>query len=150
MWGPRTCVAAGVALLALGAIAGRAHPAATSACAPRLATASYTSSVQQALASGRDLWGGELLRARGGPTYAAARRFLTPLTQAMQWQGRPLTSSGTYYVPLSFPFTSYGSTVFALHVADGSETFTRLHKSAWKNQHRMKFGPCRPPRPPAQ
>jgi len=43
----------------------------------------------------------------------------------MQWQGRPLTSSGTYYVPLSFPFTSYGSTVFALHVADGSEIVTR-------------------------
>jgi hypothetical protein len=43
----------------------------------------------------------------------------------MQWQGRPLTSSGSYYVPLSFPFTSYGSTVFALHVADGSEIVTR-------------------------
>ena len=81
--------------------------------------------MQRAVASGRDLWGGELLRARGGPTYAAARRFLTPLTQGMQWQGRPLTSSGAYYVPLSFPFTSYGSTVFALHVADGSEIVTR-------------------------
>ena len=43
----------------------------------------------------------------------------------MQWQGRPLTTSGSYYVPFSFPFTSYGSTVFALHVADGSEIVTR-------------------------
>jgi hypothetical protein len=55
----------------------------------------------------------------------AARRFLTPLTQGMQWEGRPLTTSGSYYVPFSFPFTSYGSTVFALHVADGSEIVTR-------------------------
>ena len=81
--------------------------------------------MQQAVASGRDLWGGRLLRAREGPTYAAARQFLSPLTQGMQWQGRPLTSSGSYYIPLSFPFTSYGSTVFALHVADGSEIVTR-------------------------
>ena len=43
----------------------------------------------------------------------------------MQWQARPLTTSGSYYVPFSFPFTSYGSTVFALHVADGSEIVTR-------------------------
>ena len=56
---------------------------------------------------------------------AGAKRFLAPLTAGMQWQGRPLTSSGSYYVPLSFPFTSYGSTVFALHVADGSEIVTR-------------------------
>jgi hypothetical protein len=81
--------------------------------------------VAQAVASGRDLWGGELLRAPGGPTYAAARRFLAPLTQGLQWQRRPLTSSGSYYVPLSFPFTSYGAAVFALHVADGSEIVTR-------------------------
>ena len=118
-------VAALVALLALGSTAGRAGSAGASSCAPLTATAGYTSSVQQAVAAGPDLWGARLLHARGGPTYAAARRLLTPLTQAMQWQGRPLTASGSYYMPLSFPFTSYGSTVFALHVADGSEIITR-------------------------
>jgi hypothetical protein len=81
--------------------------------------------VSAAVASGRDLWGGELLRARGGPTYAAARRFLTPLTGALQWHGVPLTASGSYYVPLSFPYSSYGSPMYALHVADGSEIVTR-------------------------
>jgi hypothetical protein len=125
MRGLWTYVAAAVALLAIGATAGHARSAGTAACVPRTATAAYTSSVEQAVASGRDLWGAQLLRARAGPTYAAARRFLSPLTQAMQWQGRALTSSGSYYIPLSFPFTSYGSTVFALHVADGSEIVTR-------------------------
>jgi hypothetical protein len=125
MPGVRTYAAVAVALPALGAAAGVARPAGSEACAPRVAAPAYTSSVEQAVASGRDLWGGELLRARNGPTYAAARRFLTPLTQAMQWEGRPLTPSGSYYVPLSFPFTPYGSTVFALHVADGSEIVTR-------------------------
>ena len=77
------------------------------------------------MASGRDVWGSRLLRAPGGPTYAAARTFLNPLTGALQWHGRTLTPSGSYYLPFSFPFTSYGSTVFALHVADGSELITR-------------------------
>ncbi len=120
----RTYTAVAVALLALGAATHHAH-AASPSCAPRGATAAYTSSVQQAVSSRRDLWGGRLLRAPAGPTLAGAKRFLAPLTQGMQWQGRPLTSSGSYYVPLSFPFTSYGSTVFALHVADGSEIVTR-------------------------
>jgi hypothetical protein len=104
---------------------GRAHAAAAPACAPRFATAAYSSFVQRAVSSGRDLWGEVLLRKPAGPTYAAARTYLTPLTQGMQWAGRPLTASGSYYLPLSFPFTPYGSTVFALHVADGSEIITR-------------------------
>jgi len=118
-------VAGAVALLAVGAGAVGARPAAGNACAPRLVTSAYASSVEQAVASGRDLWGGRLLRAPGGPTYAAARQLLAPLTQGMQWAGRPLTKTGSYYLPLSFPFTPNGSTVFALHVADGSEIVTR-------------------------
>jgi hypothetical protein len=125
MKGAKTPALAVAAVLLLGVTAGRARPAANAACAPRAATAAYTSFVQEAVSSGRDEWGAQLLRARGGPTYAAARRFLTPLTRALQWQGRTLTSSGSYYVPFSYPFTSYGSTVFALHVADGSEIITR-------------------------
>jgi hypothetical protein len=113
---------AAAALLTLGVTTtGRAG----SAACERSVTPAYAASVRQAVASGTDVWGSRLLRAPGGPTYAAAQRFLTPLTRALQWEGRPLTASGSYYVPLSFPFTSHGSTVFALHVADGSQIITR-------------------------
>jgi len=125
MWGARTYAAAAVALVALVATVGRARPAVSDACAPREATSDYTAVVGQAVAAGRDVWGGRLLRQPGGPTYEGARRLLTPLTRGLQWGGRPLTPSGSYYVPLSFPFTPHGSTVFALHVADGSEIITR-------------------------
>ncbi|HEX3807100.1 MAG TPA: hypothetical protein VHV52_10010, partial [Gaiellaceae bacterium] len=121
----RIYAAAAVALLALGAAAHQGRSAAvTAACASRVPTSAYSSSVAQAVSSNTDLWGSQLLHARGGPTYAAARKFLAPLTQAVQWGGS-LTASGSYYVPLSFPFTPYGSTVFALHVADGSQIVTR-------------------------
>jgi hypothetical protein len=115
------------AVLVVAATAGAAEDArpAASACGPRWATAAYTGSVREAVSSGRDLWGERLLAARGGPTYAAAQRYLTPLLHAIQRQQRPLTPSGFYYIPLSFPFTSYGSAVFALHVADGSQIITR-------------------------
>jgi hypothetical protein len=125
MRGLRAYAAAGAALAALGATAHAGRTSATSSCAPRTVTASYASSVQQAVDSGRDLWGGELLRAKGGPTLEAASRYLSPLTRGMQWGGRSLDTTGSYYLPLSFPFTPYGSTVFALHVADGSEIITR-------------------------
>src|SRR5438046_1849728 len=120
--------AVAVALLVLGAGTGRAHPS-TAACAPRLASAGYTASVEQAVASNTDLWGAQLLRAPGGPTLAGARRFLAPLSGAVQW-GAPLTAGGSYYLAFSFPFTSYGSTVYALHVADGSEIITRRVEGA--------------------
>ena len=94
-------------------------------CASAQAPPSYTASVARAVASNRDLWGEQLLRAPGGPTLAAASSHLAPLTQGLQWQGQPLTASGAYYLPFSFPFTTHGSTVFALHAADGSEILTR-------------------------
>jgi hypothetical protein len=109
-------------------------------------TAAYAASVEAAAASGRDLWGARLLHGRGGPTYAAAQRFLSPLTQALQWRGRPLTASGWYYLPLSFPFTPYGSTVFALHVADGSEIITRRvggpSLQLYVGSGRERYGSC--------
>src|SRR5581483_6480542 len=138
-------VATFVAVLALAAATGRARPA-SSSCALRLPTSAYTGSVEQAVASNGDLWGSQLLHARGGPTYAAARRYLAPLTQAVQWGRRPLTSSGSYYLPLSFPFTPYGSTVFALHVADGSEIVTRRvggpSLSVYVGSGRELYGSC--------
>jgi hypothetical protein len=116
-------LAATAAALALGASTA-ARPAAAG-CAPRAVSSAYAASVDDAVAAGRDLWGGELLRTPGGPTYQRARRYLAPLTQALQWGRRPLTASGSYYLPLSYPFTSYGSPMYALHVADGSEIITR-------------------------
>jgi len=117
-------VAAAVALAALGFAAGGAHTAPAPACVTRTPSSAYTSSVEQAVSSNTDLWGSQLLHQRGGPTLSSAKRFLAPLTQAVQWGGS-LTKSGSYYMPLSFPFTPYGSTVFALHVADGSQIVTR-------------------------
>jgi hypothetical protein len=114
----------GAALVAAGAgTAGSRSEAAT--CASAQALPSYTASVARAVASDRDVWGEQLLRAPDGPTLAAASRHLAPLTQGLQWQGQPLTASGAYYLPFSFPFTTHGSTVFALHAADGSEILTR-------------------------
>ena len=142
--GAYVVLAAALAVPAATAVAARSVTSA--ACAPREATAAYTASVAQAVASGRDVWGSELLRQSGGPTYTAARRYLTPLTRGMQWHGRSLTSSGSYYVPFSFPFTSYGSTVFALHVADGSEIVTRRvggpSLSVYVGSGRERYGSC--------
>jgi hypothetical protein len=145
MRGRWTYAAAAVALLAVGASSAVARSS-VDACGPRLAPSAYASLVDQAVASNHDLWGGRLLRARGGPTYAGARRFLAPVTQGLQWQGRPLTSSGSYYLPLSYPFTSYGSTVYALHVADGSEIMTRRvggpSLSVYVGSGKERYGSC--------
>jgi hypothetical protein len=144
----RTLAPLTVALLVavtLGA-AQDARPAAATACGPRWATAAYTGSIRQAVSSGRDLWGERLLAAPGGPTYAGARQYLTPLLHAVQRQQRPLTPSGFYYVPLAFPFTSYGSTVFALHVADGSQIITRhvggASLSIYVGRGNERYGSC--------
>ena len=120
----RISAATGCALVVAGAIAVHATPAGA-ACTPERASAAYSASVARAVASNRDVWGERLLHAPGGPTLAPALRLLGPLTRGFQWEGRPLTSGGVYYLPFSFPFTPKGSTVFALHVADGSEIVTR-------------------------
>jgi len=127
---------------------------ASAACAQRTVTPAYTSSVRAAVASGRDVWGERLLRASGGPTYEAAVRFLTPLSQAVEWHGQPLTPSGSYYLPFSFPFTSHGSTVFALHVADGSEIMTRRADgpslAVYVGSGAERYGSCTPRLRPAR
>jgi hypothetical protein len=129
----RVTVAALVGVLVLAGAAavhersthGTRTAAAPAPCVARAVSSAYGASVAQAAASGRDLWGDRLLAAPSGPTLAAARSFLAPLSRGLQWQGKPLTASGSYYVPLSFPFSAHGSTVYALHVADGSEILTR-------------------------
>jgi len=110
--------------LAASATAIHARPAAA-ACAPTRASPAYSATVARAVGSNRDMWGEQLLHAPGGPTLAPALHLLGPLTNGLQWEGRPLTSGAVYYLPFSFPFTPKGSTVFALHVADGSAVVTR-------------------------
>ena len=113
------------AVVALAVCASAVHAASRSVCPLRSATPAYSASVEHAAASRTDLWGGQLLRERGGPTFAAVRHKLTPLTEALQWHARTLTPSGSYYLPFSFDFTPNGDAVYALHVADGSEIVTR-------------------------
>jgi len=103
------------ALLALAA------PAARAACDPSRAGAAYTARVERALRAGVDLWGSELIRALGGPTYERASRYLAPLLYARTSKGRPLTTSGVYYLPFAEPEGPQGAGSVALHVADGSE-----------------------------
>jgi len=73
------------------------------------------------LRSGRDVWGEELLGARGGPTLARARAYLPPLLLARGPKQRPLTRSGVYYVPVADPPSPGGASAVHLHVADGGE-----------------------------
>jgi hypothetical protein len=79
--------------------------------------------VQRALRSGPDLWGDRLLRAPGGPTLAAARRFLPPLRYALARGGAKLTDSGVYYLPFAGQAPPQGVSAPALHVADGSRIY---------------------------
>ncbi|HET7450878.1 MAG TPA: hypothetical protein VFJ78_09785 [Gaiellaceae bacterium] len=111
------------ALAAASATSVHARPAGA-ACTTRV-SAAYSASVARAVGSNRDVWGEQLLHAPAGPALAPALRLLGPLEKGLQWEGGPLTTGAVYYMPFSFPFTPRGSTVFALHVADGSEIFTR-------------------------
>ncbi len=97
---------------------------ATGCAGPRV-TKAYTAAVGAAVRAGRDVWGERLLAAPGGPSYEAARRYLTPLLFAMQPKRRPLTPSGVYYLAFSYPTNVRASSGFALHVADGSRIYTR-------------------------
>src|SRR4051794_6843336 len=134
-----------VAVLALAATASspstRAAPANT-ACAPR-ASAGYSARVLRALRSGRDVWGEELLRARGGPSYAGARRYLAPLFLARA-RTAPLTTTGAHYVAFGPPLGALGAGAVALHVADGSEILAARadgpRLGVWVGSER--FGSC--------
>ena len=119
-----------LALLAAGTVfglvaGGQAGSAPSpAACSGPKAGQGYSRSVRQALLAKRDLWGARLLASPNGPTYEGTRRYLAPLLYAQGRGGRPLTSSGVYYLPFAFPFSVYVTTA-ALHVADGSEIVSR-------------------------
>jgi len=121
------------ALAAALVIAAVVLPASPSAAAPRCAqdraTPAYSGSVFRALRSKRDVWGEQLLRRPGGPTYAAVRRLLKPLLFARA-RSKPLTASGVYYLPFAQPLGSHGALDIALHVADGSQILARTAAGA--------------------
>jgi hypothetical protein len=122
-------LAALAAALALAAVALPGSPAeAAPRCVDR-ASPAYAGSVLRALRSKRDLWGEQLLRRPGGPTYAAVRRLLKPLMYARA-RSKPLTASGVYYLPFAQPLGSHGAAEIALHVADGSQILARTAAGA--------------------
>jgi len=97
-----------------------AHTAAVP-CGDPGASAGNARAITAALVSGRDVWGESLLAARGGPTLAGVRRFLSPLLYARGPRGQRLTASGVYYLPFAAPPGAAGTSRTHLHVADGSE-----------------------------
>src|SRR6478735_711047 len=117
----RAAVAAPVALalvLSLGpapAASARVEKGAAEGCPRKVATPAYRAAVARAVRSARDLWGELLLARRGGPTYEAANRYLTPLLLGQQRAHRPLTRSGVYYLPFALPLNVFGPAAFALH-----------------------------------
>src|SRR5262249_28794801 len=107
-----------------------ASPAeAATRCAQPHASPAYAGSVLRALRAKRDVWGEQLIRQRGGPTYDAVRRLLKPLLFARA-KKKPLTSSGDYYLPFAPPLGGQGALEFALHGADGSQILARTANGA--------------------
>ena len=126
---------------------GRATPVRSDGCLVRTASETYAAAVSRALRAGNDLWGEQLLADPGGPSYEAARSFLAPMLYGQQTKHAPLTSSGVYYLALSYPTGVYGPTTFALHVADGSEIITRRLGGASLSVYvgragRERYGSC--------
>ena len=60
----------------------------TRACAPPRLTSGYVQRVTRALRAKQDVWGNELLTARGGPTYERARQYLNQLLLAKAAKGK--------------------------------------------------------------
>jgi len=111
-----------------GAAAAALLVAAYAAPAPRACPPPASASpaeVERALRSGADIWGNRLLRSSGGPTLAAARRFLPPLRYARTRGGGLLTASGVYYLPFAGEAGPQGGAQLRLHVADGSRIYSR-------------------------
>ena len=104
---------------------GDAIAAVPAGCPVATTTSAYRSRVLEALRARRDLWGERLLRRAGGPTYAGAASLLRPLLLAGAPGRTLLTESGVYYLPFGVPAGAQGTSLVALHVADGSQIVSR-------------------------
>jgi len=98
--------------------------AAARPCPQLKATPGYAGGVLRVLRAKQDVWGNALIRRPNGPTYESVRRLLHPLFFARSAR-KPLTASGSYYLPFAQPLGVHGALAVALHVADGSEILSQ-------------------------
>jgi hypothetical protein len=102
-------------------------------CPPQQVDASYAARVDAALNARQDVWGNDLLRKAGGPTYAGVAAFLHPLMLVGPPAGdspNRLTDSGIYYLALGRPAGKHDFRSINLHVADGSQIVSQYVKRA--------------------
>jgi hypothetical protein len=114
-----------ITALAVGVGAATGSAPLASGCPTVAVDERQAATLRRALSARQDVLGESLLARPAGPTYGAVRRLIPPLHYAVGRGRRPLTTSGAYYLPFSLPYTPYGGTQFALHVADGSEILQR-------------------------
>jgi hypothetical protein len=100
-------------------------------CAPQQVDPAYAARVDSALSARQDVWGNELLRVPGGPTYARAAAYLHPLMLVGPPSGdspNRLTDSGIYYLAFGRPAGPHEFRSIDLHVADGSQIVSQYVK----------------------
>ena len=122
----------GLAATAVGGAQARVGGAQAS-CPPQQIDASYAARVSAALSARQDVWGNDLLRAPGGPSYARAAAFLHPLMLVGPPAGdspNRLTDSGIYYLAFGRPAGKHEFRSIDLHVADGSQIVSQYVKRA--------------------
>ena len=138
-----------VLLVALSQTGAGAEPKAASiasTCPHQQLAAAQETILDGALRERRDVLGERLIASPRGPTYAAVRALLPPLWYALGRGGRPLTTTGSYYLTFAYPLSLYGAKAFALHVADGSEIITRRtggpSLTLFVGNGRERYGSC--------
>ncbi|HEY6151658.1 MAG TPA: hypothetical protein VIW19_14145 [Gaiellaceae bacterium] len=102
-------------------------------CAPQQVDPAYAARVNAALSARQDVWGNDLLRTPGGPTYARAAAYLHPLMLVGPPSGdspNRLTDSGVYYLAFGRPAGPHEFRSIDLHVADGSQIVSEYVKRA--------------------
>jgi hypothetical protein len=126
-------VAVFVAVAATAAAGGQARVGADNWCPPQQVDAAYVAHVNAALGARQDLWGNELLRGPGGPSYPRAAAYLHPLMLVGPPAGdspNRLTDSGVYYLAFGRPAGRHEFRSIDLHVADGSQIISQYVKRA--------------------
>ncbi|WP_316810998.1 hypothetical protein [Pedobacter heparinus] len=82
----------------------------------------YEENVNKALQANTDLFGEEVLKFPGGPTYDQVKDYLTPLKLI----GTAVSESGVYYIPFGRPANLAGYGPAALHLGDGSQIVSQV------------------------
>lgn len=129
-WSLTALAAVVIALVAVGVRPGTAAAVApvpgTVGCpagtAPQEPSAAYEQSVDDALASGPDVWGQQAIDRPNGPSFHALHR-LKPIRYGIgpAANGSALADSWAYYIPFGQPTGPSSRDEIALHVADGSQ-----------------------------